>query len=154
MMLSIPTIIKAASTVGREKVTLFGTGEELLPEITHHAEFPLDRLLNYEKEYLGFYISSNPLDAYRLPEHQEIASITEGSFSVVGLVSEVKTGVKNNRQWTMATVEDYTGMLKVLIFERDIIQGQVYKFKGRVQYEDDKYVLFAHSAEILIRKAA
>ena len=41
-----------------------GQVEEPLTEITYCEEYPLNELLRYEYETLGFYLSSHPLKAY------------------------------------------------------------------------------------------
>jgi DNA polymerase-3 subunit alpha len=155
MIYSLPSVIQAVTTIGRNENTLFGTGEELLPEIADIGEYSLEELLEFEKEYLGFYVSSHPLDAYNIPYNcQEIASITEGKAKIAGIVTKVKSGVKNGKSWCFATIEDYTGRLDVLLFGKEIKPGKAYLFQGKVKFEEEKFKLFAYQAKEISRKAA
>lgn len=156
LTIALPNIIRATTMVGRNEVTLFGTGEELLPEIKDAGEFPLSDLLQFEKDLLGFYVSSHPLDAFDLPKHAEIAELAEGQQTVVGIVSKIKKGIKNDKPWTLATIEDYSGSMDVLFFNKEvnIFAGQAYLFKGKAVLEEDRYKLFAYSCTGLSQKAA
>ena len=152
---SLQAIMQAVTTIGRNETTLFGTGEELLPGISDAGEYSLEELLEFEKEYLGFYVSSHPLDAYDIPYNcQEIASITEGKAKIAGIVTKVKSGVKNGKPWCFATIEDYTGRLDVLLFGKEIKPGKAYLFQGKVKFEEEKFKLFAYQAKEISRKAA
>lgn len=150
----LPTATKAANMVGRNEVTLFGTGEDLLPDIPAIEEYSLEDLLKFEKDLLGFYISSHPLDAYKIPPCQEIANISEGKVKITGVVTTVKSGVKNGKLWCFATVEDHTGRLDVLLFGQEVKIGRVYLFQGKIKTEEEKFKLFAYQIKEIARKAA
>lgn len=150
----LPTLVKIDSIVQKDEQTLFGTGEELLPKIPHTGEYSLDELLIFEKESLGFYVSSHPLDGYEIPNSQEIATVTEGKAKIIGIVTAVRSGVKNNKSWCFATVEDYSGRIGVLAFDTQLTIGQAYLFQGKTKLEEDNYKLFAYRAEKLSRKTA
>ena len=147
---SIPMILKASS-VDREGMTLFGDVEDMLPEIPDTGEYELDELLAYEKELLGYYLSSHPLDGYKIPPCQEIISITEeGRTKIAGVVTAVKSGIKNGRQWCAAQVEDYTGQTDVLVFGKDPLEiGKAYLIIGNVKTEEDKVKIFAQKVSNL-----
>ncbi len=150
---SLQAIMQAVTTIGRNETTLFGTGEELLPGISDAGEYSLEELLEFEKEYLGFYVSSHPLDAYDIPYNcQEIASITEGKAKIAGIVTKVKSGIKNGKSWYFAIIEDYTGRLDVLLFGKEIKPGKAYLFQGKVKFEEEKFKLFAYQAKEISRK--
>ncbi|HBK69849.1 MAG TPA: DNA polymerase III subunit alpha [Firmicutes bacterium] len=150
----LPTATKAVNMVGRNEVTLFGTGEDLLPDIPAIEEYSLEDLLKFEKDLLGFYISSHPLDAYKIPPCQEIANISEGKVKITGVVTTVKSGVKNGKLWCFATVEDHTGRLDVLLFGQEVKIGRVYLFQGKIKTEEEKFKLFAYQIKEIARKAA
>jgi len=103
---------------------------------------------------LGFYISSHPLDAYKIPPCQEIANISEGKVKITGVVTTVKSGVKNGKLWCFATVEDHTGRLDVLLFGQEVKIGRVYLFQGKIKTEEEKFKLFAYQIKEIARKAA
>lgn len=151
---SLPQVIKATDIIERNEITLFGTGEDLLPSIPDVGEYYLEDLLGFEKDLLGFYISSHPLDAYKIPPCQEIASISEGKVKIAGVVTATKSGIKNGKSWCLATVEDYTGRLDVLLFSQETKIGYAYLFQGKVKFEEEKFKLFAYQAKEISRKAA
>jgi len=151
----LPTLTKVDTIVQKEEQTLFGTGEELLPEIPYTGEYPLEEILAFEKESLGFYISSHPLDDFEIPQNvQDISTVTEGKAKIAGIVTSVKSGVKNGSSWYFATVEDYTGQIGVLVFDKPLKTGQAYMFQGKTKLEEDSYKLFAYKANALRRKSA
>lgn len=148
LMEALPMITTAAS-MDREEETLFGSIKAMLPEIPDTGEYQLDELLAFEKEFLGFYLSSHPLDGHKLPPCQEITSISEGSIKIAGIVTAMKCGVKNGRQWCAARLEDYSGQVDVLIFNQDVHIGKVYLIQGNAKLEEDKYKVFARQAKAI-----
>ncbi|NLB17999.1 MAG: hypothetical protein GX825_04550, partial [Syntrophomonadaceae bacterium] len=150
----LPIIIKATSMIQKDEQTLFGAGETLLPDILDTGEFALDTLLSLEKESLGFYVSSHPLDAYNLPASKDIFNINEGNVKITGLVTQTKYGCKNGKTWCYATVEDYSGRIGVLLFDKQIDIGQAYMFQGKAKLEEDSFKLFAYKANKLPKKIA
>ncbi len=153
---ALPNIILAANMVGREEETLFGTGEELLPEIKHSGEYPVTEILQMEKDLLGFYISSHPLDNFQIPKHTEISNLSEGYQSVIGMVGKIKKGIKGDKPWLLATIEDYSGTMDILFFNKhpEIQLGQPYLFKGKAVSEEGRFKLFANDYQALVKKAA
>lgn len=146
----IPVILQATSSIKKDEMTLFGCGEELLPEISIVEEYSLDELLSYEKEYLGFYVSSHPLDAYKVPKAKPICEITTGKSEVIGVVTDLRCGIKNDKPWYFATVEDYSGELGVLVFGGSHVEiGKAYHFKGDIKNEENKLKMFSRTAKPL-----
>ena len=120
-------------------ISLFGEVEELKPE---RPEIPamvgdediLDRL-HHEKELVGMYLSSHPLDQYAF----EIENFTTCPVSELdALVSECEakktkqkayiagfvTGVqmmttKTGRPWSKTVIEDYNGSYEIALFGKD-----------------------------------
>lgn len=146
----IPVILQVTSSIKKDEMTLFGCGEELLPEIPIVEEYSLDELLSYEKEYLGFYVSSHPLDAYKVPKAKPICEITTGKSEVIGVVTDLRCGIKNDKPWYFATVEDYSGELGVLVFGGSHVEiGKAYHFKGDIKNEENKLKMFSRTAKPL-----
>jgi len=141
---AIPAVIQATSQVGQGEITLFGSADELLPEITGTEEYDLEALLGLEKELLGFYISAHPLDNYKLPRCTPIAEVREGNCIIAGVVTSKKSGISaKGKRWCLLSVEDYTGSMDVLYFDsEDIREGKAYAFKGRLRIEDEQAKLF------------
>jgi DNA polymerase-3 subunit alpha len=153
---ALPIIMQVTSQGDRDEMTLFGSVNEMLPEIHQKKEYPLDKVLQLEKEYLGFYISSHPLDAYEIPDHDSIADLKEGSAAIVGLVVKCKSGNKDGKPWTSAVVEDYTGLIDVLIFGKSITlkKNKAYFFRGKISTEEDKPKMFAYLTKEISKKTA
>ena len=119
--------------------SLFGEVEEMKPvrpEMpTFSGEEDVLALLQQEKEYVGMYLSSHPLDRYRF----EIETFTDCSVSalenridecekagkgakinVAGIVTDVKTLVtKSGSPGARVVLEDYNGSYEIALFGKD-----------------------------------
>ena len=102
-------------------------GEEAAPRIALQKvpEWPALESLNHERANLGFYFSGHPLDKYR-QQIRDCADLdlgalekasTERSYTVIGLLSQVKEIVtKNGRRMAFAALEDLRGALELVVF--------------------------------------
>jgi DNA polymerase-3 subunit alpha len=99
---------------------------DVLPDM---AELPDAELLKFEKELLGFYISSHPLTEhqFKLEEYssastKEAATLSEGTeITIGGMISRVKKTVTRNGRsagmpMAILTVEDLEGQIDATIF--------------------------------------
>ncbi len=120
-------------------VSLFGEVEELKPE---RPEIPpmtgeediLERL-QYEKELVGMYLSSHPLDQYTF-ELENFTTCQVGELE--NLISECESGkqkqkaniagfitstqqmtTKTGRPWSKTVIEDYSGSYEIALFGKD-----------------------------------
>lgn len=124
--------IEVGSRVQKEKesgqISLFESLENLkethqeLPDI---PEWPENKLLNFERELLGIYITSHPLTKYEddikkyatcstmsLKEFNDKAQVTIG-----GLVRSVKqTTTKNEKQMAFVSLEDTISSVEIVVF--------------------------------------
>jgi DNA polymerase-3 subunit alpha len=112
--------------------TLFQMAESRKPEAvsseeTQVEEFSPDQLLRMEKELLGLYISSHPLERLResmeAQTSQNVADITEmnegEAVKVGGLLSDCKRVVtKRGDTMLLASLEDLTGSIPLVVFPR------------------------------------
>ena len=119
--------------------SLFGEVEELKP-VQPEAPMMMGEedvlgLLQQEKEYVGMYLSSHPLDRYRfeietftdspLSGLQERideceSAATAGKAAVAGIVTDVKTlTTRNGSQGARVVVEDYSGTFEFALFGKD-----------------------------------
>ena len=144
---------------------LFGGGgeetfEAVLPDI---PELPPRKLLELEKEATGLYLSGHPMDEYRaaankggaIPISRIVASFGEdatGEFAdedivtIAGIVTAVKTKTtKNNSLMAYVTLEDDTGAIELLVFNRLLneqngrLSGDKAVFvTGRISVRDEK----------------
>ncbi len=120
-------------------VSLFGDSEELKPE---RPEIPAmvgeeDMLekLHKEKELVGMYLSSHPLDRYAFEMNNfttmEVAEIdrlvaeceekkTKMKLSVAGFVTATQAlTTKTGRPWSKTVIEDYSGSYEIALFGKD-----------------------------------
>lgn len=104
-------------------------------------------LLSYEKDALGFYISGHPLTRYRrtlLTMDVIQLSDVEGKdervdVSAAGIISEMKSRVKEKGVTAYLTLEDETGTSEILVFpdiykkSADLLKkGNIVMIKGQV----------------------
>ncbi len=132
-----------------------------LPDI---PEFSRRELMNMEKETTGLYLSGHPMDEYRAAarsagavdilriledSHQEggpAAFQDDQAITVAGVISAMKTKpTRNNSLMAYITLEDSTGALELLAFQRALDQGGGYLrenaavlITGRLSYRDEK----------------
>ncbi len=120
-------------------ISLFGEAEEMKPE---RPEIPamvgeeevLDRLQK-EKELVGMYLSSHPLDQYSF-EMDNFTSAEIGSLdsmivecemkkmkmkvNVAGFITATQSlTTKTGRPWSKTTIEDYSGHYEISLFGKD-----------------------------------
>jgi DNA polymerase-3 subunit alpha len=142
--------------------SLFGEagGFDLIkPESVACPDWPKLEKLNREKEVIGIYLSSHPLDDFRL----EISTFTTATLAdlqnlhdyldrevvVAGMVTETKNGIgKNGRPYGSFTIQDYSDSFRFIMFDKDYIDnskfittGYYLLIKGKVQkkkYREDE----------------
>jgi DNA polymerase-3 subunit alpha len=142
--------------------TLFGDagGFDLIrPEPSACPDWPKLEKLNREKEVIGIYLSSHPLDDFRLEistfttatlaDLQNLRDYLDREVTVAGMVTDTKNGIgKNGKPYGSFTIQDYTDSFRFMLFDRDYIDnskffttGYYLLVKGRVQkkkYREDE----------------
>ena len=99
-----------------------------LPDI---PEFDNAELLKFEKELLGFYITSHPLtdqqmvvERYTTASTKEILTMSEGTEVMVGgMLVDVKTKIAKSgrsagQRWAIIALEDLDGRIEGMVFCR------------------------------------
>ncbi|MDR2150523.1 MAG: DNA polymerase III subunit alpha [Spirochaetaceae bacterium] len=89
-------------------------------------EFERSEKLQQEKEYLGFYFSGHPMDAYKALWEQYVTldfsklnEAASGSHTVIGIVKEIKTIVtKRGEPMAYIALDDYRGILELTCFPK------------------------------------
>jgi DNA polymerase-3 subunit alpha len=88
-------------------------------------EWPESQLLSFEKEVLGFYLTSHPLIRYQkdireltTTDTEALAEMANGTqISIGGLVAEVKEiSTKKGDQMAFVSLEDMKGKIEVIVF--------------------------------------
>jgi DNA polymerase-3 subunit alpha len=142
--------------------SLFGdTGgfDMIKPEPTLCPDWPKLEKLNREKEVIGIYLSSHPLDDFKLEintfatanlaDLQNMRDWLERDVVVAGMVTDTKNGIgKNGKPYGSFTLQDYSDSFRFIMFDKDYIEnskffitGYYLLVKGRVQrrkYKEDE----------------
>ncbi|MFH1075203.1 MAG: DNA polymerase III subunit alpha, partial [Candidatus Firestonebacteria bacterium] len=115
-------------------------------------EYPEERLLNFEKQLLGIYLSGHPLVKYeeqikRFASNttQSLKDVKEGNTATLGgIISrlDLKTTKRNERMAILA-LEDLGGIVEVVVFPKlferinnKIAEETLIIVKGKVDFED------------------
>ena len=115
-------------------------------------EYPEDRLLNFEKQLLGIYLSGHPLVKYeeqikRFASNTTISlpNVKEGNTATLGgIISrlDLKT-TKRNERMAIIVLEDLGGIVEVVVFPKlfervnnKIAEEALIIVKGKVNFED------------------
>jgi DNA polymerase-3 subunit alpha len=154
----IESLIRYGSNVKNVKNssqnTLFGEGTGftmIKPEPAQCPEWPKLEKLNREKEVIGIYLSSHPLDDFRLEietfttsnlaEIQNLREFLDKELTVAGMITDTKNGIgKNGKPYGSFTLQDYTDSYRFMVFDKDYVEYSKFFFtgyyllvKGRVQ---------------------
>ena len=115
--------------------SLFGdTGgfDVVKPEPAPCSDWSKLEKLNKEKQVIGIYLSSHPLDDYRLEintfcnaslaDLQNLNEFADREVCVAGIVTETRSGVtKNGKPFGGFTLQDYTDSFTFLLFDKDYV---------------------------------
>ncbi len=134
--------------------TLFGESggfDMVKPEPSVCPDWPKLEKLNREKEVIGIYLSSHPLDDFRLEintfttatlaELQNLKDYLDREVIVAGMVTDTKNGIgKNGKPYGSLTLQDYSDSFRFILFDKDymdnskfFITGYYLLIRGRVQ---------------------
>jgi DNA polymerase-3 subunit alpha len=138
----IEALIKYGNKIQSEKqssmASLFGgfqTIEVKLPTIPVVPEWPKIVALEKEKNLIGIYLSSHPLDDYALEIrsyctkdinlallNSEIGLYKNRDLTFAGIVTDTQEGVtKNGKPFASLTLTDYTDSYKLMFFGNDYV---------------------------------
>ena len=168
----IDKVIEGVSSEGRKNIAgqmdLFSMEADeplsagvTLPEV---EEFTVQELMAMEKETTGLYLSGHPMDEYRqkaskigaVPINAILSSFSEGEgprefqdnqvVTVAGVVGSVRTRTtKNNSLMSYVVLEDDTGSMELIAFQRTLDQHGAYLKEntpvyctGRISVRDEK----------------
>ena len=119
---------KKAKRAQTKKLSLFGgkTEEEARPKLLEAAQLKEEEILQYEKELLGFFVSSNPMAKYESLAKAIINATSEdlsGKFDQELILAGIPIGIRKTRtkkKETMAFVKfmDIKGTFEATIFPK------------------------------------
>ncbi len=160
---------KEKRTVATGQVGLFETGDasfssdSKLPDLT---ELPRRQLLAFEKDLLGFYLTSHPLEPILAKQEKQsftpISEITAGKIGAQVMLAGIVVSVKRvktkagNGEMAFVRFEDLTGTMEVVVFPKTYretahlwVADTTLAVSGRVQEKDDRLTLLVGSASLL-----
>lgn len=133
MLEQLEDIMQTASKVAQVKKmavgSLFGETQEMNAttlDIAHYDEYEMIRILQMEKESLGFYVSGHPLDSYRdtldtlqYTLSSDIEMLADGSQALfVGKIEEITEKIsKKGNKFGIVTLMDLHGTIELMLFE-------------------------------------
>lgn len=93
--------------------------------IPESRELPEDEMSENEYDKLGFFVSSHPLDSFRiklseLPSIQELEDKSSGENIILGglMMDAIEKTTKSGSKMGVFTLEDLTGRVEVVVFGR------------------------------------
>ncbi len=142
------------------------------PELPQVREWNIINKLKHEKEKIGIYLSSHPLDAFKmiidklkpLPVNylNNINDLKDKEFTVVGYIAESKEFyTKKGVPYGKVNIEDFSGAYTFTFFskqwsrwKKDLIEGYSIAIKAKVEIpswkkENPEYQLNVKNVEIL-----
>ncbi len=167
---NLENLMKKSSRRGAKRASnlMSFLGKDVAPkkeQTLKGEDWDMLKMLRYEKESLGFFVSGHPLDMYKEKlSDLGITSCREAKgpserVSVVGLTRSVKTITKNGEKLGIVTIEDKTGSLEVLVPPRKFEEIYFYLsdrmepffFSGRLRDDGDgrRPLLLADKADLL-----
>jgi len=120
---------------GSNQISLFGdTGgfDVVKPVASQCTDWPKLEKLNKEKEVIGIYLSSHPLDDFKLEintfttatlaDIQDLGEFVNREVCVAGMVTETRSGVsKNGKPYGGFTLQDYSDSFRFMVFDKEYV---------------------------------
>ncbi len=124
--------------------TLFGgmnAIEVIRPKPPQSTEWPPLVKLNKEKEVIGIYLSSHPLDNFKLEINQfcnvtlaelrDLEALRGKEVTLAGMITTVKHATtKNGKPYGSFTIEDYTDTFSMTLFNKDYENYRKFLYDG------------------------
>jgi len=132
--------------------SLFGTNSQIgikTPDVPHTPEWTQIETLNKEKEAIGIYLSSHPLDNFKLEittsintsltDLQDLKKLNGRDIKVAGIVSTIEHRTsKTGNPFGSFVLEDYTDSYKFTLFGKDYIDLKKYFTTGYTLFINGK----------------
>ncbi len=131
--------------------------DSIFKESKDYKEYPQKKLLNFEKEMLGLYISGHPLSEFENALRQltpigHLSSVNDKStVEIGGVISAIKPiFTKNNKQMYFITLEDIDESIEIIVFpavlekyKEFLIIDNIVKVKGKLDKKEDQFKIIA-----------
>ena len=126
-----PTLFGDLSTIDVIKAT----------DLSKVPEWPPLLKLNKEKEVIGIYLSSHPLDNFKLEMNQfcthtladlrDLEALRDKEITVAGMITTVRHATtKNGKPYGSFTLEDYSDTFSITLFNKDYENFRKYLYEG------------------------
>ncbi len=161
---AIPQLVAYAQASARQaamnQVSLFGDTEEVAlaaPELEDVPVWEEAERLQREKDLIGIYVSGHPLERFReIVENFSTRPLGQvgdlgdkASVMACGMISSWRTMInRRDKRMGLGAIDDFTGTLKFMIFEEQLIQYQemldadaLVALNGRLSIKDADDVL-------------
>lgn len=144
------TTIKLDNVEG--KILTLKTG--MNNDLTYTLPLTQQEELFWEKELLGLFVSSHPLEKYREKMEREgktIAMIKKrginSTYTIAGVVEELKEILtKKGDKMAFVKISDFSGMIEIVVFPKtwkeysEIIKvNETFAFKGKLERKEDDH---------------
>jgi|WetSurSiteA1Bulk_404760.scaffolds.fasta_scaffold01630_4 DNA polymerase III subunit alpha len=163
----------AKSVRNSSQQTLFGGSggfDIIKPEASPCPDWPKLEKLNREKEVIGIYLSSHPLDDFRLEintftnatlaDLQNLSDWFDRDVVVAGMVTDTKNGIgKNGKPYGSFTLQDYSDSFRFMMFDKEYLEfskffivGYYLLVKGKVRkrkFREDELEFHIKSINLL-----
>ncbi len=138
-----------------QQASLFGTMDTAIeikrPELPNCEPFTRLEELNKEKEFIGLFLSSHPLDDFKmelkyftntkLKDLEHLENFSNKEIIVGGMVTNIRKGLtKTQKPYAILTLEDYSGSFEFPFFGKDyetflpwLEEGLFLRIRGKVQ---------------------
>ncbi len=124
--------------------TLFGTVNSIdviKPRPGRTPEWPALLKLNKEKEVIGIYLSSHPLDQFKLEINQfctnsladlrDLEPLRNKEISIAGMITTVRHATtKTGKPFGSFSLEDYSDTFSITLFSKDYENFRKYLYEG------------------------
>ncbi|MDR0659864.1 MAG: DNA polymerase III subunit alpha [Prevotellaceae bacterium] len=137
---------KQNDTVGSQSLFGEALAESIVtPEIPRAEEWSILEILSKEKELIGMYLSSHPLDPYAfeikqfcnvsLYDLKDLESLKGKTICFAGMVSDVSHQTsKAGKPFGSVTIEDYSDSYRFMLFSKDWVDNTKFFVKGYFLY--------------------
>ncbi len=170
------SLLESAQTSAKKntpgQISMFQTHQEQMDEVSLEVTMPkiapfTDQIMaEMEKEMLGVYITSHPLDrvaerlksmasvtseelhfaADELKEGRETTLKDKQKVTIAGIIDNINIRItRNNDKMAIMQIEDLTGIIEVLVFARTFAkcenalkEGNIIVIKGNLELRDDE----------------
>ena len=150
---SLDTIIsftaKMQKDQHRNQESLFGSSDIntiVYPKLKNVEPWPIEKELKYEKQLLGFYLSSNPLSKHE-EEFQELSTLDSNGYNkynsefvqIGGIITNINLRYdKKGNQCAIVALDTYSGSMQLYVFHNRYLEYMDLIFEDNIIFIQGK----------------